>query len=538
MDADFVIVGGGSAGCVLANRLSADPSCRVVLIEAGGTGKGFMVSMPAGFGDTISKPGHSWHYHSAAEDAIAGRQMLLPRGRGLGGSSNINGLLYVRGQHEDYDDWERGGATGWGWDDVAPLFARSETYANANANANASDAADPRGRRGPLRVEEDAHDDPTSRAVLDAFEQIGVPRNPDYNTGSQLGAFHYQLTVYGGRRCSAADAFLRPVMQRPNLQVITDAHCRRVLFTGRRADGVEIEQRGATRIIRVAREIIVAAGAYHSPQILMQSGIGPAGELARNGIAVLHDSAQVGANLQDHFILTMSWRLRAGAFSYNRELGGARLVWNVLRYAATRKGPMTIPAAQTGAFVKSDPAVYRPDIQFHCLPVSGELDQGERVLSPYPGLSLAPCVLRPRSVGHVSLAGPDARTPHIVHNYLTDEDDRRLSLRAMRMARELVATPALSTMVEREAYPGAAAGTDDELLDYARRFGNTGYHPVGTCRMGSDENAVVDPQLRVRGVDGLRVIDASVMPRIVSGNTNAAAIMIGEKGADMIMQRV
>ncbi|MDE2597155.1 MAG: GMC family oxidoreductase N-terminal domain-containing protein [Sphingomonadales bacterium] len=531
MSADFVIVGGGSAGCVLADRLSADPSCRVVLVEAGGTGTSFLVSMPAGYGKTTGEFGHSWHYHSAVEDSIDQRRMLLPRGRGLGGSSNINGLLYVRGQHADYDTWSNLGALGWGWSDVAPYFRRSETYAGGG------DAL--RGDSGGLRVEEVSHRDATNDAVLAGFRELGVPMARDYNGADQYGAFYYQTTIHEGKRCSAADAFLRPAMRRPNLRVITGAHCRRVLFDGRRATGIEIETRRGVETIAAAREVLLSAGAYHSPKLLMLSGIGPAAHLQAMGIPVLHDSPDVGENLQDHYILTMSWRLRSRSYSYNRELGGARLLWNVLRYAATRKGPMTIPVAQTGAFVKSDPALQAPDIQFHCLPVTGDLDQvmdgGKATLSNFPGLTLGPNVLRPESRGRLRLASPDAQAvPDIVHNYLEAEADRRLSLRAMRMARELVATRALGALVDAETWPGSQCTTDDELLGYARQFGNTGYHPVGTCRMGIDTRAVLDPQLRVNGVIGLRVIDASVMPRLVSGNTNAPAIMIGEKGADMI----
>jgi choline dehydrogenase len=518
---------------VLANRLSADPRNRVVLIEAGGDGRGFLLSMPAGFGVTANAPGHSWHYHGVAEPSIGARRMLLPRGRGLGGSSNINGLLYVRGQHQDYDTWSNLGALGWGWSDVAPFFRKSERYAQGGN--------DLRGAEGELRVEEVAHRNPTNDAVLAAFAETGVPLNPDYNGEEQHGAFYYQVTVADGRRCSAAHAFLHPVADRPNLEIIIGAHCRKVLIEGGRATGIEIISKAGVQRITANREVILSAGAYHSPQLLMLSGIGPADHLKAMGIDVIRDSPQVGANLQDHYILTMSWRLREGAYSYNQQLGGMRLIGNLFSYLVSRKGAMTIPAAQVGAFVKSDPALDRPDIQFHCLPVTGDMEAAvngaKSKLSPWPGLTFGPCVLRPESRGAVTLGSREPQAAPVVrHNWLEAEYDRQVSLKAMRMARAIIGTHALGSLVEQGVSPSDAVESDEDLLAYARAYGNTGYHPVGTCRMGIDEGAVVNPDLTVKGIAGLRVIDASVMPRLVSGNTNAAAIMIGEKGADLILR--
>lgn len=529
---DYVIVGAGSAGCVLANRLSADPAIRVALIEAGKRDTNFMIHMPAGFGKTANEPGESWHYHSVPEPQLNNRKMLLPRGKGLGGSSNINGLLYIRGHSADYDGWSNDGAVGWGWADVLPYFKRAETHQ--------SGATALHGGEGPLYVSDTGERDTTNDAIIQAFTEIGVPANSDFNGAEQEGAGYFHTTMRGGRRCSAAVAYLRPAEKRPNLTIITQAHVRRVVFTDKRATGVEFDVKSESRTITARCEVILAAGAYHSPQLLQLSGIGPAAHLRKLDIPVLADRAQVGANLQDHLLPPMGWRIRPEAFSYNKELKGARLVWNVLRYVATRKGPMTIPAAQSGAFVKSDPALDRPDIQFHCLPVTGDLQaeaRGEKAqLSPFPGLTMGPYVLRPESRGTAMASSPDPyATPRILTNFLDAPEDQRLTVKAMRIARAVAAAPALAALIVEESDPGPGTASDQDLLAYARTFGTTAYHPVGTCRMGIDEDAVVDPQLRVRGVEGLRVVDASVMPRLISGNTNATAIMIGEKASDMIL---
>jgi len=381
--------------------------------------------------------------------------------------------------------------------------------------------------------------DPTSDAMIAAFKSIGVPENHNFNGPDQWGVGYFDANIKRGKRWSAAMAYLREAEKRANVTIITEAHTTKICCEGKRATGVEYNCKGATHIAKAKREVVLSAGAYHSPQILQLSGIGPSAHLKALGIDVLADRWEVGSNLQDHIIPPLAWRVKPGVYSQNDELRGSKAVWNFMRYLLQKKGPMTNPAAPVGAFVKSDPALDRPDIQFHCLPLTGDLEiaaRGEKSqLNQHPGFTLGPYFLRPESRGTAMAASANPYdTPAITHNYLDAAYDRQVTLKAVKIARSVAATPELLPLIQEETDPGIEVQSDDELLAFARQYGMTGFHPAGTCRMGMDEHAVVDPQLKVKGAEGLRVVDASIMPRLISGNTHAATIMIAEKASDMI----
>jgi choline dehydrogenase len=527
MEFDYVIVGAGSAGCVLANRLTADGKHSVLLLEAGPKDTNFWIHVPLGYGKLFKAKTVNWMYQTEPEPGLDGRSIFQPRGKVLGGSSSINGLLYVRGQHEDYDRWRQRGNSGWGFDDVLPYFKKAENQQRG--------ADDYHGGDGPLPVSDLGHPDPLSAAFIAAAAESGLPLNPDFNGAAQEGAGFFQTTTRHGRRASTAVAYLRPAKGRKNLQVETSALAQRILFDGRRAVAVEYRKAGVKRTARARKEILVSSGAYNSPQLLQLSGVGPADLLRKHGIGVVLDAPGVGNDLQDH----MQVRI---VMSCTKKITLNDIINHPLRrmlagvhYAALRKGPLTIAAGTSGAFFKTSPRLASPDIQIHFLPFSTD-KMGEKLHS-FSGFSASVCQLRPESRGSLRIRSADpAVAPEIRINYLATETDRTANVEGLKILRRILQAPALKPYVVEEVEPGVKVATDEELLSFCRQRGSTVYHPTSTCRMGNDPLAVVDQRLKVRGIEGLRVIDASVMPDLVSGNTNAPVIMIAEKASDMILQ--
>jgi choline dehydrogenase len=523
---------------VLANRLSESGKHNVLLLEAGPSDWNPLIHIPVGYAQTLKDPSVNWLYETEEDPGSNGRKHVWPRGKVLGGSSSINGLLYVRGQPADYDNWAQLGATGWSSADVLPYFRRSE------GNERLKDG--PHGGDGPLNVSDPTTRHPVSDAVVQAGIEAGLPFNDDVNGEVQDGISYFQLTVKKGMRWSAAQAYLKPAMRRLNLQVETEAQVASIQFAaesgGRRATGVTYRQDGRLVTVKARREVILCGGAVNSPQLLEVNGIGDPAVLKAAGIPVRHALPGVGTNLQDHYVVSVQFRLKPGTVSVNEQSRGWRLALEVAKYAATRKGLLTLSAAHVQAYWRSRPGLAGPDVQYHILPatvdiprfVEKQLWELERV----PGLTIAPCQLRPESRGTIHVTGPDPfAEPAIRPNYLADPIDQQTITEGLKFACTLAAQPALRPWVEHRLTPAEGPLSDAEWLAYARELGSTIYHPVGTCRMGQagDPGAVVDPAGRVHGVQGLRVIDASVMPRLVSGNTNAPTIMIAEKMSDSVL---
>ncbi|EAP75692.1 GMC family oxidoreductase [Roseovarius nubinhibens] len=527
MKADYVIVGAGSAGCVLANRLSEDPKVNVVLLEAGPADRNPWIHIPVGYFKTMHNPSVDWCYHTEPDAGVNGRVIDWPRGKVLGGSSSLNGLLYVRGQPQDYDRWRQMGNEGWGWDDVLPLFKRAEN------NERGADAF--HGDQGPLSVSNMRIQRPICDAWVAAAQAAGYPFNPDYNGAEQEGVGYFQLTTRNGRRCSAAVAYLNPVKKRPNLRIVTNALVSRVLLEGKRATGVAYRDKsGQEQTVHAAREVILSGGAINSPQILMLSGIGEAEHLRDNGVTPVHELKGVGKGLQDHLQARLVYKCNEPTLNdeVRSLVNQARIA---LKYALFRAGPMTMAASLATGFMKTRDDLDTPDIQFHVQPWSAD-SPGEGV-HPFSAFTMSVCQLRPESRGELRLDGPDPKSYVKIHpNYLATETDQRTIVDGVNIARKIARHDPLAGKISEEFRPDQSLDMEDyeATLNWARSNSSSIYHPTGTCKMGDGPDAVVDAKLRVHGIEGLRVADCSIMPEIVSGNTNAPAIMIGEKASDLI----
>ena len=523
---DYIVVGAGSAGCVLANRLSENTANRVLLLEAGGKDLNPWLHVPVGYFKTMHNPAFDWCYMTEPDPGIDGRRLQWPRGKVLGGSSALNGLLYVRGQPQDYDRWRELGNSGWGYDDVLPYFKKSED--------NQRGADQYHGVGGPQKVSDLRLRRPIAEQFIKAAIEQGIPFNDDYNGETQEGVGYFQQTAYNGFRWSTAKSFLRPAKNRSNLKVLTRAQVSKLLFEGKRVTGIEYRRGGQLHTALATAEVVLSAGAINSPQILQCSGIGERDTLAAAGVETRHHLPGVGKNLQDHLQIRLVYE--TSERTLNDELNNPFKQFKVgLQYFLTRTGPLTLAASQVAIFTRSNEDIERPDIQFHMQPLSAD-KPGDGV-HPFSAFTASVCQLRPYSRGEIRITSDDPFAyPEIHPNYLSDQRDCEVAINGIKVARGIAGAPALKSRIIRERVPGSEYQSDDELLEAARKFSQTIYHPTSTCKMGRDDMAVVDDRLRVHGLEGLRIADASIMPEIVSGNTNAPTIMIGEKAADMILK--
>lgn len=525
---DYIIVGAGTAGCVLANRLTEDPSLRVLLLEAGGSDNYHWVHIPVGYLYCIGNPRTDWMMKTTNEKGLNGRSLVYPRGKVLGGCTSVNGMIYMRGQAADYDHWRQLGNVGWSWEDVLPYFLKSEDH---HGGKNAL-----HGRGGEWKVSRQRLDWDILRAVQEGAREFGIEPRPDFNDGNNEGSGFFEVNQRGGVRWNTAKGFLRPALKRPNLRVITGAETSQVLLQDKRAVGVRFRTKGGEITAMASAEVLLAAGAINSPKILELSGIGRGAVLSELGIDVRHQSEGVGENLQDHLQIRTVFKVH-GADTLNTRanslLGKARIA---MEYAMKRSGPMSMAPSQFGMFTKSDPAMATPDLEYHVQPLS--TDRLGDPLHAFPAITVSVCNLRPESIGSCHVSSTDlSQQPDIRLNYLSTEKDRQVAITSVRQARKIMTAKALEQYQPEEILPGPAVQTDEDLLKSIGDIATTIFHPVGTCRMGADEESVVDPELRVRGVEGLRVIDASIMPKIVSGNTASPVVMIAEKAADLIRSR-
>jgi choline dehydrogenase len=520
---DYIVVGAGAAGCAVANRLSEDPTTSVLLLEAGGRDLSPLIHIPVGF-TKLTSPSVNWGFETVPQPQLNDREMWYPQGRTLGGSTSINAMIYIRGQAEDYDRWRELGNEGWGYRDVLPFFRRAES--------NERLADEFHGNDGPMNVTEQIERNPLTKAFVRAAQGLGLTFNHDFNGASQEGVGYYDVTQRNARRESAATAYLKPARRRRNLTVVTGAQASRVMVHRGRATGVEYAHKSDRVSARARREVVLSGGAMNSPRLLLLSGIGPADELRELGVEVVHDLPGVGKNLQDHMDVYLT--AETTPVSFNESDRPDRVILYGLEYLMFKNGPMTACVCEAGAFTRSSDEVSTPDIQIHCLPAF-VIDHGRQRVRGH-GMTINTCNLRPRSIGEVTLRSADpADKPLINPNFLDDPHDWEVSLAGFEFGRRLLQSEAFAPFIKREHMPGANVRSQEEIKAYIRQWSKTDYHPVGTCKMGEDELAVVDTDLRVRGLEGLRVIDASIMPTLISGNTSAPSVMIGEKGAHHIL---